>query len=96
MGKYRKVVWYIYTTDSHTNKVISEDPSEKSMHNSSMCSDGIPRPLWECTGQFVTKMRQSKEDLHLVFQIFKKDNEYGKIKKATFLKPKPKPKFKKL
>lgn len=90
MGKYRIVFWYIFTNDAHTNQVISRElPSENTM-TGIMCADGVERNLWKCDGQFVTKIRQSKKDQHLVFEIFKKDGKYGPIKKATFLKVKPK------
>lgn len=86
MGRERNITWFVYTNDSYTNKVISEESSEKTARGDMLCSDGVSRPLWECEGSFITKIRKCKKDLHLVFVVYKKRGKYGKIEKATFLK----------
>ena len=86
MRKDRIITWFIATTDSHTNKVISTEVPVENMHYNKTCFDGIQRNLWECKSQFITKIRRSKKDLNLVFDIFKKEGKYGPIKKVNFLK----------
>lgn len=84
MGRERTIIWFIYTTDSYTNKVISEEPSEKTAHEGKICADGVSRTLWECKDRFITKIRKCKEDLHLTFDIYKKVGKNGPIKKLLF------------
>jgi hypothetical protein len=86
MEKGRKITWFIFTNDAHTNKVISTEVPSENMHYDEMCSDGIQRNLWQCSGQFVTKIRQSKKDQQLHFDIYKREGKYGSIKKVNFLK----------
>ena len=86
MERERNITWFIYTTDSYTNKSISKEPSEKTAHDGKTCADGVVRPLWECEGSFITKIRRCMKDLHLIFDIYKREGKYGPIKKVTFLK----------
>ena len=88
MTKDRIVTWFVFTNDSHTNKVISSEVPTENMHHYRTCSDGIKRDLWECDGQFITKIRRSKEDMHLIFSIYKRNGKYGQITKADFLEKK--------
>lgn len=94
MEKKRLIFWYIFTDDGYTNEAISRElPSEDTIDGVE-CSDGIPRKLWKCDGQFVTKMLKNKKRNHFDFEIFKKDGKYGTIQKAIFLEKKKKLKSK--
>jgi hypothetical protein len=92
MKNKREVTWYIFTNDGHTNEVIAreligrERETESANYPLTMCADGIERPLWECSGAFVTLMKQNGNDPNLHFKIFKKEGKYGPIREVKFIK----------
>jgi hypothetical protein len=96
----RIINWYIFTNDGHTNEVIAREligrevQTESANNPLAMCSDGVERPLWECDGAFVTRMKQNENDPNLHFKIFKKEGNNGSIKEVKFIKrPKKKKKL---
>lgn len=92
MEKKRKrlIFWYIFTDDGYTNEAISRELPSADTLDGVKCSDGIPRKLWKCDGQFVTKLLKNRKQKNLDFEIFKKEGKYGPIQKATFLEKKKK------
>jgi hypothetical protein len=88
MEKERIIKWFIFTNDGYTNQSISRELPAENTHFDKMCAEGIQRNLWECDGQFITKMLKNKKVQKLVFDIYKQDGKYGTIKKASFFKTK--------
>lgn len=86
MEKERLITWFIFTNDSHTNKVISTEVPRENMFHGVICYDGERRDLWECDGSFVARMNRSKKDLGLHYDIYKREGKKGPIKKVTFIK----------
>lgn len=72
---------------------MAQESAEKT-HSLLKCFDGKERPLWECDGSFVTKMKQNENDPNLHFKIFKKEGNNGPIREVKFIKrPKKKKKL---
>lgn len=85
----RLITWYIFTNDGHTNEVISRQMPQESTgkaHSFLICFDGVERPLWECDGSFVTKMKENESNPNLHFKIYKREGKYGPIKEVKFIK----------
>jgi hypothetical protein len=92
METQKKVSWFIFTNDAYTNQVISMELPPENIIDGVKCIDGVERKLWQCDGQFITKIRRNKTSQGLHFEIFKRDGKYGPIKKCDFLDKKKKAK----
>ena len=86
MKRKRKVIWYIFTNDSYTNRVISIELPQEDTVDGVKCFDGVQRKLWRCDGTFITKILKNRKSQNLDFEIFKSNGKYGSIKKITFFK----------
>jgi len=86
----KTISWFIFTNDSYTNEVISEELPPEDTLDGIKCFDGRRRKLWKCDGSFVTKLRRNKTIQGLHFDIYKKEGEHGSIKKCEFFKKKKK------
>ena len=90
--KTTEVFWFIFTNDSYTNQVISKELPPENTVDGVKCFDGVERKLWQCDGQFITKIRRNEKSQGLKFEIFKRDGKYGSIKKCDFFDKKKKSK----
>ncbi len=82
----RKTYWYIGDFDSHTNEVIAQLLPNENCYSPVLCQDGKKRDLWQTDYATITKLKKSIRWAHLVFTIFKRDGEYGPVKKYDFPK----------
>ena len=71
MANKRDYSWYVEPLDAHTNEWVGKYLWEESAGNSLvLCFDGIRRDLWRCDRDFVTKLKNSRHQLHFKFRIF--------------------------
>ena len=85
-----EISWFIFTNDAYTNQVISRELPVESINDAIKCFDGVERQLWQCDGQFITKMRRNEKIQGFHFEIFKREGKYGSIKKCDFFGKKKK------
>ncbi len=86
--KIRETHWYIEPLDAHTNEVIASLLPAEDCILQVLCQDGNKRDFWLSKYAAITELKNSKSQINLKFNIFKRDGNYGPVKKWDFPKKK--------
>jgi hypothetical protein len=80
----RKTFWFFGDFDTHTNEILSQNLPSENCHSQMLCRDGKKRDLWETDYKMVTEFKKAKREGQFTFTVYKRDDEFGPIRKYDF------------
>lgn len=81
----RIYTWFAEPLDAYTNEVLARELPEENFFREMLCEDEKERDLWECKSSFVSFLRRSRKNLHVIFKVYVQEGRYGKIRLTNFL-----------
>jgi len=76
-----RTYWYVEPLDSHTNKVMQsylDNPVEMELELKKRVK------AYEVSYSSISRLKESKKDLHLSFKIYNKRGKYGQVREFDF------------
>ena len=82
----RETFWFIGDFDQRTNETLSQLIPAENCQSQVLCQDGKKRDLWQTDYATITRFKKAKASAYLVFEVFKRDGQYGPVVKYDFPK----------